>query len=307
MDGVTTAALFPAFAYKVMADWVGVSGYKREKQFADLIYSKRPTKNWYDEIRTITGFGVAGQRGELESSRVLGENQSYTTRVEQIEYQAKCAISQRALRLGEANAAEVISGRADRLMQSMRTAKNLAAASPFNNAFTSFALGDGVAAVSTSHPTGVGVQSNSGNNGVHSDFNQSAVEDMIIQITTAVDNAGHRIVLQPKKLIITPADQFRIKRITDSNLEAGSNKNDLNTLKGMFGETIIWPFLADSGEFFITTDIPERDGLRMYQFSDIETQQFDDYHIKAMFMTLSETYAFTIGDWRCLYGMKGRS
>ena len=62
-------------------------------------------------------------------------------------------------------------------------------------------------------------------------LSQTSVEQMLIQIRSAVDNNGKRIRLKAEQLVVPPALEFQSEVILKSVLRSGTADNDLNPIK----------------------------------------------------------------------------
>jgi hypothetical protein len=177
-------------------------------------------------------------------------------------------------------------------------------ANELNRAFNaSYPGGDGVSLSNASHPIQGGVFSNLLT--TPAALSQTSLEQMLIQIRSAVDNNGKKIRLQPRKLTISPSNIFQAEVLTKSVLRAGTNNNDINPVKSMnlIDGVATLSRLTSPTAWWITTDAPEglkwlwRRRLTKSMEGDFET---DSMRYKA---TLRGESGWT--DPRCSWGTPG--
>lgn len=72
----------------------------------------------------------------------------------------------------------------------------------------------------------------------------------IKQLHDIPDEVGNKIAYTPDKLIVPRSLEFVAKEIVNSNQKAGSNYNDINTIKGAL-EVIVYDYLTDDDAWFV--------------------------------------------------------
>ena len=188
----------------------------------------------------------------------------------------------------------------------MSATKEIKASNILNNATSAgvYAGGDGVALLSTSHPTPSGNQSNT--LATAADLSETSIESLLIQIADMKDDKGLRIAAQGTMLIIPTAYTFTAQRILDSELRVGTSDNDINALRSgryMPQGYHIMRRLTDSDAFFIKTDVP--DGMKMFQRSPLKRGVEGDFETGNVRYKVRERYSFGFTDWRGLFGTEG--
>ena len=193
---------------------------------------------------------------------------------------------------------------AKHLAQSLIETIETKCANEFNRAFNaSYVGGDGVSLSSAAHPIIGTTFSNL--LAVPAALSQTSLEQVLIQIRSAVDNNGKKIRLQPKKLTISPSNIFQAEVLLKSVLRAGTNNNDINPVKSMslIEDTAVLSRLTSPTAWWVTTDAPEglkwlwRRRLTKSMEGDFET---DSMRYKA---TLRGESGWT--DPRCAFGTQG--
>ena len=118
------------------------------------------------------------------------------------------------------------------LAQSMIETKELLAANILNLSFSSLGNtvgGDGVSLINAAHPSAQG-GSYSNVLGTPAALSQTSVEQLLIQVSTAVDDTGRRIQLDPERLVVSPSNRYQAEVITKSALRSGTADNDINPI-----------------------------------------------------------------------------
>jgi hypothetical protein len=192
-----------------------------------------------------------------------------------------------------------------KLARSFKQTKENVAANIYNRATNgSYTYGDGVALLSTAHPTLSGNQSNM--LATAADMSEAALEDLVVQTMNAVDERGLRIQLMPKSLIVPTALVFEAERILKSVGQNDTANNAINALRsrGVFPEGAkVNHYLTDADAWFIRTDAP--DGLKHFEREAAEFDQDNDFDTANLKFKGYERYSFGVTDFRGLYGSQG--
>lgn len=176
------------------------------------------------------------------------------------------------------------------LAQSMMESKELLCAAVLNRAFNNaYPGGDGVSLLNALHPI-VGGQTFSNLLSTASALSQTSVEQLLIQIASAVDNNGKKIGLKSLKLVVSPSNILQAEVITKTVLRSGGQLNDLNPVKsmGLLPEpTSVISRMTSTTQWGILTETPgpglqwiERWAMEKTMEGDFET---DSMRYKATF------------------------
>jgi hypothetical protein len=264
------------------------------------VFETVDSKLKYEEAVEVTGFGLAGVKAEGGNTRYDSAQQGYVNRAQNITYALGFEITQEALMFNQY--LKEADFKSKMLGFSMTTTKEINGADIFNKGFTAgYTYGDGQVLFSSAHPTLSGNQSNL----ISADLSEAALEDMAVLIGQFKNSKGLIVKAQPKALVVPTALKFEACRILKSVQQPGTANNDINAIKtmGMFPEIIENPYLDDTDAFFATTSIPA--GFTQYNASPIKLRSFEDIDSGNMKTTASETYVFTVNDWRAGVGSAG--
>lgn len=298
MAGTITTGNHPKDLWPGISKWFGASYKEYPEEYREIFSVEKSTKA-YEEEPGLSGFGLATIKGEGSAVSYDSETQKYTKRYTHTVYGLGYVVSKEALEDGQY---EIVSKRrSKRLAFSMRQTKEIVAANVLNRAETAgYTGGDGVVLLSTAHTSTAGNWSNKLSTAA--DLSEAALEDLVIQISQALDDRGKTIAMRPKKLVVAPGNMFEAKRILKSEMRSGTADNDLNALKGMFDFTVNH-YLTDSDAWFILTDCPE--GLKMFERRALEFSQDNDFDTENA--RAKSTMRFSVGwtDPRGVYGSMG--
>jgi len=192
------------------------------------------------------------------------------------------------------------------LAQSMIETKETLCANLLNFAFTpGYVGGDGVTLINNAHPISQG-RTYSNKLSTDAAMSQTSVEQLLIQVRSAVDNNGKRIRLKAEQLVVPPALEFQAEVILKSVLRSGGADNDLNPIKstGMLpnGAHVVTR-LSSSKAWFVQTNA--ENGLMLVMRRPLERSTEGDFETDSMRYKATERYATGWHDARNLYGTSG--
>ena len=192
--------------------------------------------------------------------------------------------------------------RAQALGRSMATTKNTVGANVYNRAFnTSFTFGDGKELIATDHPNVKG-GTYSNELTTAADLSELSIEDLCIQISKTKDDAGLRIALQPRNLIIPTDLQFDAERILNSPLQNDTANNAINAIRGKM-PIAVNHFLTDQDAWFIRTDAPN--GMKLFNRVPAQFTQDNDHDTDNAKFKARERYSFGASEKRGIFGTPG--
>lgn len=277
----------------------GLSYNELPPQYPDL-YEKRSSKQKFEEAVQATSFPLARKKDEGQGIQYVTDSQGYLVRTTHVTYALGYIVSWEEEQ--DNLYKEVAMKRAGNLGFSMRQAKEILAATPWNQAFASKTGGDGVYWISASHPTPSGLQSNL----VSAALSESAIEDMMVQIMNTTNEQGFFINLQGVSLHVPPALWYEAHRILKSVLQNDTSLNAVNVLRAenaLAGGIKRNNYFTDSDAWFVRTNCP--DGLVYFERNAIMFGEDNDFDTKNHKFSAMERYSFNQYDWRSLFGSAG--
>ena len=280
----------------------GLEYNRYENEHAEIFEEESSDRAFEEEVM-LGGFATAPVKGEGTAITFDDAQETYTARYQHETIALAFAITEEAI---EDNLYDRLASRYTKaLARSMAQTKQIKAAAVLNNAFsTSSPIGDGAALCSASHPSLSGNQRNLLS--TPADLNETALEQMLIDIAGLTDERGLKIAVRGMKLIIPKELQFVAERVINSNLRSATADNDLNAMKsmGMLPEgAVVNHFLTDTEAYFIKTDAPN--GFKYFNRAPIKTGMEGDFDTGNMRFKARERFSFGVSDWRCVFGTPG--
>jgi hypothetical protein len=279
--------------------------YKRYENEHEQIFSIETSDRAFEEEVMLTGFGSAPVKTEGAGMAYDTAQESFTARYTHETIAMAFALTEEAI---EDNLYDRLSVRYTKaLARSMSNTKQVKAASVLNNGFTggTFAGGDGVALMSTAHPTAMGPNF-SNRPTVAADLNETSLEQGIIDIAAFTDERGLKVALTARKLVVPKELQFTAERLMKTSLRVATADNDINAIvsMGLIPEGyVVNHYLTDTDAFFLLTDAPN--GLKMFNRSPVKTAFEGDFETGNVRYKARERYSFGFSDPRGIYGSPG--
>ena len=201
---------------------------------------------------------------------------------------------------------ELAQARSKQLAFSMRQTKENVCANVLNRAFSnSYTGADGLELCSTVHLLSKGGTFRN-ELATAADLSEASLEQACIDIMDMVNDAGLKINLMPRKLIIPTALAFEAERILKSSLQNDTANNAVNALrsKGMMPDGIaVNHYLTDSDAFFIKTNAP--DGLKLFERRGVGIDNDTDFDSENVKFKATERFSVGWTDPRGIFGSPG--
>jgi len=194
---------------------------------------------------------------------------------------------------------------AEQMGQGMAETEETEAANVLNRAFNGVYLGgDGQPLCSASHPISGGTQSNL--LATPAALSQTSVQAMLTQIRKAQDNDLKRVRITPRKMIVSPDNEWQAEIITKSALSTGGANNDINPVMSTKvlpeGYQIITRLTSPTA-WWIGTD--ERMGLQFLTRRMSQKSMEGDFNTDTMRYKVTSRWDVGWTNWRTVYGTPG--
>lgn len=266
------------------------------------IYEMETSDRAFEEEVQLSGFGSAPVKAEGASIAYDTAQEVFTARYNHETVALGFSITEEAI---EDNLYDSLSARYTKaLARAAANTKQVKAAATLNNGFTTFTAGDGVTLFG-SHPT-VGAAANVNQPATPADFNETSLEQAIIDIAAFTDQRGLKIASRARRLIIPPDLQFAAARLLDTDRRAGTADNDINALRN--NSSIpegyrVNHYLTDPNAWFIITDVPN--GMKGFTRTPMQTSMDGDFDTGNVRYKCRERYSFGVSDPLGIYGSSG--
>lgn len=275
----------------------------RQDQWKGIFVEKQGTKRKYHEEPVLFGFNQAPEMPEGTPVIYDAGGQLFNKRYIYKVYGLGFAITKVAVEDGEhINLGQTY---AKHLAQSLIDTKETLAANVLNRAFNNaYPGGDGVSLINSAHPIANGTFSNILS--TPANLSQTSLEQMLIQISNAVDNNGKKITLTPKAIVSGSNYMYQGEVLLNSFLRAGTSNNDINPVKSMGmlkdGHKVM-NRITSTTSWFITTDAPVGGFLMMRR--KLEKSMEGDFETDSMRYKATERYDLGWTDPRWMFGTQG--
>jgi hypothetical protein len=277
--------------------------YKRYAEEHKEIYETENSERSFEEEVKLSGFAAAPVKNEGAAIAYDNGQEAWTARYTHETIAYGFSITEEAM---EDNLYDSLSARYTKaLARSMAYTKQIKAAFPLNNGFTSYQSGDGVTLFNTQHPLVSGGY-NSNRPSTPTDLNETSLEAAVIQIAAWTDERGLLIAARPRKLIVPPANMFVATRLLETELRTGTADNDINALKsnGSIPEGYtVNHFLTDPNAWFLITDVPN--GMKHFVRTPLSTSMDGDFDTGNARYKARERYSFGVSDPLGIFGSPG--
>tara|TARA_B100000586_G_scaffold270186_1_gene252467 strand:+ start:7634 stop:8530 length:897 start_codon:yes stop_codon:yes gene_type:complete len=277
--------------------------YQTYDDESGAVYETESSERAFEEEVKLSGFGAAPVKSEGSAITYDTAQEHFTARYNHETIAMGFSITEEAV---EDNLYDSVSARYTKaLARAMAHTKQVKAAFPLNNAYTSanFTAGDN-AALCASHTTVVG-GTNSNLLSTASDLNETSLEQAVIDIAAFTDDRGLIIAARPKRLIVAPYNQFVATRILDTELRPGTADNDINALRtnGTIPDGYsVNHFLTTTNKkfWFVMTDVPN--GMKHFQRTPLQTGMDGDFDTGNVRYKARERYSFGVSDFLGIFG-----
>jgi hypothetical protein len=277
--------------------------YEKYEDEHEMIYETESSERSFEEEVKLSGFGAAPVKAEGSAISYDSAQESFTARYNHETIAMGFSITEEAM---EDNLYDSLSARYTKaLARGMAYTKQVKAANPLNNGFTSYNSGDGVTLFSDSHPL-VNGGTNANRPTVGADLNETSLENAIIEIAAFTDERGLLIAARPQRLIVPPALMFTAERLLETTQRVATADNDINAIRNMGaipGGYSVNHYLTDNNAFFLITDVPN--GMKHFQRTAMETSMDGDFDTGNVRYKARERYSFGVSDPLGIYGVPG--
>jgi len=309
-----TRGMLPKSLVPGVHEFVGMSYGATPEEHLPL-YEIIKSKRGFEEEVMLSGMGGAQTKYEGASVTFDDIQETYTARYQMETVAIGFAVTKEAFDDDQYD--NIARAKAQELGRSMADAKQVKAASTFNNGFnTSFLGGDGSALFAPDHSTSSGTNFN---NYLAVDISESALEDVCISASQMTNDRGILISARVESLHIPAELQFTAAKIlgaSDSgtptaliqNVAGTENVGGLlhqpNIVGGKFpGGLHVNRRFTDPNAWFVKTSVPN--GTKMFVREALQGSNDTDFYTDNMLFKFRERYAFGWTDPRGWFGSEG--
>jgi hypothetical protein len=302
MTGVITTGSMAKALYPGLNKLFGMEYSERPDEFVELFDKSTSNRN-YEEDLMLTSFGLAPAKAEGSPILYDDMQQLYVSRYTHVTYGLGFIITREAM---EDNLYMQMGTKGTKALAfSFKQTREIIGANIFNDGFSGGpTYGDGVSFFNTAHPIVGSTASNVVSVGV--DLSEAALEQLLIDVSLAVDNRGKKIALIGDKLVVPPQLMFEAKRILGNPDRPATADRDINAMyhMNMFPKGyIVNHYLTDADAFFIKTNL--KDAVRYYSRREAGFENDNDFDTENAKFKVTGRYSFGVTDWRGYWASPG--
>lgn len=288
--------------------WPGLNkvwgdSYKEHTPEYMVLFDKSTSEKNYEEDVGISTFGLVPVKTEGSPVVYAAMNQQYVSRYTHITYALGFIITEEAM--DDNLYMDVGSRGAKALAFSYNQSRENIAANVYNNGFSGgTTYGDGKTFFATDHPIEGGTFSNLLSPGA--DLSEASLEQILININSAVDATGKQISLMGDVLVVPKQLQFDAKRILGDSDRPGTADRDINAMyhMGMFpGGFKVNHYLTDADAFFVRTNL--RDAVRYFERKSAVFTNDNEFDTENAKFKCSGRYSVGVTDPRGSFASQG--
>lgn len=281
--------------------------FNAKPSFAKKLLNSDTTSRSIEQFSQMTGVGLPALIGETEDTPTDSFVQGYNRTFRPLKYGLGIAASQE---LVEDDKVGIVSKRSTKLSDSIFQAREIQAASVFNNAFdtTNYPGSDAVCLCSSAHPLvkAGGTQSNILS--VAADLDVTSLELALTDWELIKTHEGFLQMLPTPRVLVASQNRWNVAEILKSQMRSDTANNTANAFKytetGGVIEPVVWPYLTDSDAWFLVAPPDETETLWLDRKAP---------YTKADYVEKNETgyvymrYRATVGffGWKGVYGTPG--
>lgn len=291
------------FSDLVLEDALPALEFVIQEQYAsfptkyDVLFNVKDMLTSIAQSTQVSSLQPAGVVGEAEQVPLQQVYQGYDKTYLALKYGIMMATSQELI---DDLKIDVLADNPKRLNKAFMHSVEIIAAAILNNAITTTGP-DGVVLGSASHPIlapGVGVSSNLTTG---ADLSMTALKAMVTGMRQQLDSGGNRIQIQPRYLVVSPADEFTAYELLKSQFRVESDNASVNAVNSVSGsyriDPVVWDYLTDTDATFLIADKMDHNLCFWWrQRPDISTSQ--DFKTGVLLTKMLARFVAGFSDWR---------
>lgn len=302
---VITSGNFAKGLFPGIKKWTGDYFYKEYSplysQFMNVVKSDKA----YEEYVGTSGSGLPSVKTEAGSFAFTDMRQGFVTRLTNTVYGLGVIVTREAV--DDDKYGLVGKKESKMLAKSIRAGQETVCANLLNNGFSSslFTTADGVALFSTAHLNKAG-GTYSNKISTDADLSETTLEQAVTDIRNFTNDAGLRIQVMPKKLLVSTSDEFNAQRILKSINTPDTANNAINAIRSLNSVPdgfLVNPYFTDNDAWFLTTD--NDDGLTYQDRDSIEMSMDNEEDTENAKFRARIRFAVGCPDPRGVYGSAG--
>jgi len=297
----------PSLLLEGIKENFGVSYDQYDKQYLKFFDQETSTKD-VEKYQEIGGFGLHQKKNEAQDTSLDQYNEGHATYIENIAYALGYQISHEAV--ADNLYPKILSKALDLGVSAAQTVETIVT-DRLNTAFSEEKedlLANGQPMCSVNQPlSGTSNQIIQNRPNIGASLSEASLIIDMNNIAKFKDPKGKKIFVRAEMLIVPQGKDVVAQKLLDTNLQVGSNNNDINPFGRSRGRLpkgyVISQFLTNDNAYFIRTNVR---GL-VFQKREMPAKIMDDLVIRSMVKEVISYMRFGVGcyDFRSIYGNPG--
>jgi len=276
-----------------------------EAEYVGFVNSRESKKATITDYR-MTDFGTLRLKGEGEATQsddpIFGGTKTY----QPVRFALKYSVTREMLD-------HELYGQVERLETGLMTSaihqQETVAINLLNGGFgTTDADGygstgfDGLGLFSTAHTRLDGGTSQANRPTTGTDLGVSSLQTGLTQFHNFVDDRGRPIMVKPRKLIISPEEEFTAEELLGSEYKPDTANNAINALRKYGLSLQISHYKNDTDAWFL---IGDKHDLNFLWYHRPESTMWEDEDAECVFRKVAQGFVVSFGSWVGTYGNPG--
>ena len=236
----------------------------------------------FEKYQGMTNFGLAGVKDQGAGIPYRDRYQGFNREIINVFYGIGTTITYEMMRFDQYNKMNNMSSK---LAESVKKTEETVVANLLNNAFstatTPTLTADGLSLCNAAHLLVADASVTQRNTpATASDFSQSALEQMYIDVDNWVDDQNLPVMVQAKRLIIPVESRFLAMKVLGTEFKVDSGDNTINPVSNarMPLDLLVSHYLTDTDAWFIKTS--EKEGLVFQEVDPVALDRDNEFDTK---------------------------
>lgn len=261
--------------------WFG-DGYTDWEPIWEKLVDVHSSDKQFEKFQGITNYGLAGVKDQGAGIPYRDKFQGFPREIINVSYGIGSTITYEMMRYDQYDKFKSIP---EQLAKSVRKTEETVVANLLNNGFSTATnptlTADGKSLFNSSHLLVAAAGTTQKNMPTTaSDFSQTALEQMYIDVGNFVDDQNLPIVVTPKRLIVRVEQMHLVRKVLETEYAVDSGNNTINPVSKarMPLDVVVTPWITDTDAWFVKTDEP--DGLVLTDVDPVMLDRDNDFDTK---------------------------
>jgi phage major head subunit gpT-like protein len=272
---------FPEALWPGIQEWFG-NDYTEWPALWQNLVKEVSSEKQFEKYQGITEFGLAAVKNQGQTIDYQDPYQGFQKEIVNVNYAVGTTITYEMMKFDQYSLFQSLP---QQLAKSVRRTEETVVHNVLNTAFSTATVpsttADGQSLLNSAHILVASTGTTLSNiPATASDFSQSALEQMYIDVGRFVDDQNLPIVVQAMKLVVPVESQHLARKVLETEYEVASGNNTINPVSKarMPLDLVITPYITDTDSWYIRTDrddgilFQEVDAVRLKRDNEFDTE-----------------------------------